>query len=247
MDKQVMKIPEVATYLGFSQRKLYQLVREDKIPVARIGGQYRFLKEEIDAWLRDPKPLSRSNATDSISKIKSIQDINKRRLYLVGLLTKELEGGKARPIVVGGCALEFYTTGGYSTGDVDVIFPHTELLDSVLSKWGFRKEGRHWISSDLDMYIKSPASSLGGGDPARITRVRIEEVDAYVIGVEDLIIDRLNAAVHSQSEDDRYWAKELIYIHGPMIDMDYLRKRASADNVEDEVDKILKEIPHANA
>ena len=40
------------------------------------------------------------------------------------------------------------------------------------------------------MYIESPGSVLKGADPSRVTRVRIEDVDVYLIGIEDLIIDR---------------------------------------------------------
>lgn len=247
MNKQIMSIAEVSRYLGFSQRKVYQLVKDEKIPVSKIGGQYRFIKDEIDSWLRNSKPVAeKSNNIALINRIKSIQDINKRRLYLIGLLTKKLEPEKVRPIIVGGCALEFYTTGGYNTADIDIICPSSELLDSILSKWGFKKEGRHWINSGLDMYIESPGSVLKGADPSKVTRVRIEDVDVYLIGIEDLIINRLNATVHWHSSDDRYWVKELIYIHRNRIDMDYLRKRAGEEKTAQEFDNILKEIPHEN-
>lgn len=188
-----------------------------------------------------------SNIKDLTNKLRNIQDINKRRLYLVGLLTKEIKTKKNKPVIVGGCALEFYTTGGYSTGDIDIIFPDNKLLDKVLRKWGFIKEGRHWINDELDMYIESPGSVLKGDDPSKVTKIRVENVDAYVIGVEDLIIDRLNATVHWHSSDDRYWAKELIYIHRDMLDMDYIRKRALEEGTADELENILKEISHENA
>ena len=187
------------------------------------------------------------NAKDLANKVGNIQDINKRRLYLIGLLTEELEAEKGKPIIVGGCALEFYTTGGYTTGDIDIIFPDNKLLDKVLCKWGFIKEGRHWINDELDMYIESPGSALKGDDPSKITKVRVGNVDAYIIGVEDLIVDRLNATVHWHSSDDRYWAKELIYIHRDMLDMDYIKKRVLEEGPADEFEHVLKEIPYENA
>ncbi|MFH0887245.1 MAG: helix-turn-helix domain-containing protein, partial [bacterium] len=52
MPKEIMDLKEVAKYLSFSQKKLYNLVKERSIPFARIGGQYRFVKEEIDSWLK---------------------------------------------------------------------------------------------------------------------------------------------------------------------------------------------------
>ena len=243
MNKEIMNIAEVSEYLGFSQRKIYQLIKDGKIPVSKIGGQYRFMKDEIDSWLRSSNPAaSKSNNIDLINKIKNIQNVNKRRLYFIGILTRELEPENIRPVVVGGCALEFYTTGGYSTADIDIICPDNELLDSILSKWGFKKQGRHWISEELDMYIESPGSSLQGDDYSKITKVRVEDVEVYLVGIEDLIVDRLNAAVHWKSSDDRYWSKELIYIHKNKVDMTYLKKRAVEEKTGNELDNILKEI-----
>jgi excisionase family DNA binding protein len=51
--KEVMDIRGVAAYLGLGKSKIYGLIRERKIPASRIGRQYRFSKELIDAWLRD--------------------------------------------------------------------------------------------------------------------------------------------------------------------------------------------------
>ncbi|MBN1823948.1 MAG: helix-turn-helix domain-containing protein [Endomicrobiales bacterium] len=51
--KQVMDIRELAEYLGIGKSKIYSLIRHKKIPASRIGRQYRFSKEVIDAWLKE--------------------------------------------------------------------------------------------------------------------------------------------------------------------------------------------------
>ncbi|MBK8870138.1 MAG: helix-turn-helix domain-containing protein [Elusimicrobia bacterium] len=51
--KEVMDIRGVAAYLGLGKSKIYGLIRDRKIPASRIGRQYRFSKDVIDAWLRD--------------------------------------------------------------------------------------------------------------------------------------------------------------------------------------------------
>lgn len=51
--KAIMNIEETAEYLGFSTKKIYRLVEENKIPASRIGRQYRFMKDIIDTWLRE--------------------------------------------------------------------------------------------------------------------------------------------------------------------------------------------------
>lgn len=53
MSQSVMKVEEVAKYLGFSVKKIYRLAETNRIPASRIGRQYRFVKAVIDDWLRD--------------------------------------------------------------------------------------------------------------------------------------------------------------------------------------------------
>ncbi len=54
-----------------------------------------------------------------------------------------------------------------------------------------------------------------------------------IVGVEDLIVDRLAAAKLWKSERDMEQAKILIAAHRRQIDAEYLRRRAREENVED--------------
>jgi excisionase family DNA binding protein len=49
----VMDIKTLAQYLGMGRSKIYGLIRLKKIPASRIGRQYRFSKDMIDAWLKE--------------------------------------------------------------------------------------------------------------------------------------------------------------------------------------------------
>ena len=51
--KEVMDIQDLSEYLGIGKSKIYNLIRQKKIPASRIGRQYRFSKNVIDAWLRE--------------------------------------------------------------------------------------------------------------------------------------------------------------------------------------------------
>jgi excisionase family DNA binding protein len=42
---------EVATYLKINEKKVYQLIKEGKIPCSRIGGKWLFPKKLIDEWI----------------------------------------------------------------------------------------------------------------------------------------------------------------------------------------------------
>jgi excisionase family DNA binding protein len=51
-----MRVADLAVYLQVAPLTLYRLLPTSDIPHARIGGQYRFLRRAIDAWLGAPVP-----------------------------------------------------------------------------------------------------------------------------------------------------------------------------------------------
>ena len=52
MSREVMTVQEVADYLDLGIAKVYQLIERKQIPASKIGKQYRFLKDAINAWLQ---------------------------------------------------------------------------------------------------------------------------------------------------------------------------------------------------
>lgn len=51
--KEVMNVREVADYLGYSERTVYKLIKEEGLPAINIRGQFRFKKDIVDMWLKD--------------------------------------------------------------------------------------------------------------------------------------------------------------------------------------------------
>ncbi len=47
----IMTIDEVALYLKLHIKTTYRLVKNGKIPGFKIGGSWRFNKNEIDDWI----------------------------------------------------------------------------------------------------------------------------------------------------------------------------------------------------
>ncbi|HBL17342.1 MAG TPA: hypothetical protein DD417_11525 [Elusimicrobia bacterium] len=50
---EVMDIKTLAQYLSMGRSKIYNLIRQKKIPASRIGRQYRFAKGLVDQWLKE--------------------------------------------------------------------------------------------------------------------------------------------------------------------------------------------------
>jgi predicted nucleotidyltransferase len=163
-----------------------------------------------------------------------------RRVLLAAIIAERLKETGVMPVIVGGAAVEFYTAGGYSTVDIDIVAEPTETFAKVMTDLGFTKAGRFWSRPGLDEAVESPTGPLAG-DAQRVTRVEIGELSAYVIGVEDLIVDRLNAYVHWRSEEDGRWTRRLIAACRNDLDLGYLRKRADEEQTAEALSRLLSE------
>jgi len=51
----ILTIKEVAKYLKVTERTLYRLAQEGKIPAFKVGGSWRFKHLDIDAWIEGQK------------------------------------------------------------------------------------------------------------------------------------------------------------------------------------------------
>jgi hypothetical protein len=163
-------------------------------------------------------------------RIARIRNPLERKLYFCAVLTRSLRG--TRPIIVGGTAVEFYTAGGYSTRDIDLVCSDREAVVGRLRDYGFEQFGRHFYDEELDLSIEIPGTELAG-DESRVRKVIVEPkvgLAAYVIGVEDIIVDRLNAYVYWKSGDDGLWAREMMVLHRDEIDWEYLERRSREES-----------------
>jgi hypothetical protein len=159
--------------------------------------------------------------------IKATESPLKRQLLLVALLGRLLETeGKNAPVVIGGCALSYYSREVYFTSDIDLAYADREALDAALKKLHFEKQGRYWVNEDLKMAIEAPASVLAGEDsPIEIVEVG-EGLQCRILGLEDLLIDRLNACKHWKSEIDCEMVELLMNRYSGELDWSYLEKQA---------------------
>ena len=165
----------------------------------------------------------------------------KKQLLMVAFVTRLLEKmGKPAPIVIGGCALSYYSREVYFTADIDLAYADREALDRVLKSIGFRKEGRYWVHEGLKLAVEAPASTLAGEEaPVEIVELG-EGLRCTIIGIEDLIIDRLNACKHWKSETDCEMAELLVSRYVADLDWSYLERKASLP--ENDSLKELKEM-----
>lgn len=117
-------------------------------------------------------------------------------MLALATLSERLRNDGIEPILVGGGALEFYTEGGNATKDMDLALPACAEVDAAFADLGFEKHGRYWLNNKLDLLFEAPAPAGPPGETAPRTVVQIDDLIVTIIGIEDLLMDRLRAWVH---------------------------------------------------
>jgi hypothetical protein len=173
------------------------------------------------------------DTNEIIEKIRLTESPLKRQLLMVALITNLLEQkGKGVPIVIGGCALAYYSREVYFTADIDLAYTDREALDAVLKDVGFKKQGRYWVNQELKIAIEVPASVLVGED-SPVEVVEFENgLQCSIIGIEDLIIDRLCACKYWKSEIDCEMVELFMKRYRSDLDWSYLEKKAVLPEIE---------------
>lgn len=168
-------------------------------------------------------------AKEQLQELQSATQFEKM-LKVTAILTSLLEEKNLHPIIVGGLAVEIYTRSDYTTADIDLIISDREAVNDILLELGFVKEGRHWYHEGLLVSIEIPSDILEDADDEKVIELYLEDgYKVFVIGIEDIILDRLRACVHWKSSSDCEWGKRLLLLHFDRLDINYMVKRAKVD------------------
>ncbi|MGD9665975.1 MAG: hypothetical protein AB7U31_00805 [Synergistaceae bacterium] len=172
-------------------------------------------------------------------KNKRLSDIEKKIFFLVWLNEKlKAAGSRALPVLVGGSAVQLYTGGNYMSVDMDIYLDDIVPAASILEKYGFVKTGRHYFCAEYDLV----AEFVSGHVPEKISEIEYGEDVILVSSLEEMIIDRLNAAKWRNIPKDLEWARVMMSTgDGTGLDMDYLRRRAAEEDIEDYLEMAFQE------
>ncbi|QFT56309.1 helix-turn-helix domain-containing protein [Microbulbifer sp. THAF38] len=58
MNDQILTLKEVAAYLKLAEKTAYKLAAAGKLPGFKVGGSWRFKREDIDQWIEEQKNAS---------------------------------------------------------------------------------------------------------------------------------------------------------------------------------------------
>lgn len=136
-------------------------------------------------------------------------------------------------MLVGGAAVELYSSSAVNTGDFDIVTPRQQWFEEILQRQGFVKPAgpgmatRGWIHPDLKLGFEIVSSSLldGLADRERILFLDFgTEGRAAIISVEDIIADRMGQFASGAAPEMREQARSLLVLHSD-LDRAYLDRR----------------------
>ncbi|MFW3615533.1 helix-turn-helix domain-containing protein [Billgrantia antri] len=58
--KQALTVHQVAEILSVNERTVYRMVSKGELPGFRVAGSWRFLREDLEAWIAQQKAAARS-------------------------------------------------------------------------------------------------------------------------------------------------------------------------------------------
>lgn len=140
------------------------------------------------------------------------------------------------PVLVGGSAVELYTGGAYTTGDLDFVGHISQNARKSLTEAGFIRHGKNWIHEKAKVFLEFPSSSLGEGERKAI--LNLDHFQVQIISPEDLLVDRLAAWKHWESPVDGVNSFLLYRAQNKFFDEDHLERRTTTEDVQDALEAV---------
>ncbi len=147
---EMMNTREVAQYLHIRERKVYDLVRQGRIPSTRVTGKWLFPKELIDRWVIDsaavgeaavrserPPPPTVAGSHDPLLEW-ALREADCRLALLAGGSLDGLQRLAAGEAMVCGCHVYDPDSGDYN---VPAVKTALTWQDVVVLEWGWREQG----------------------------------------------------------------------------------------------------------
>ncbi len=161
------------------------------------------------------------------------------RIETFGALLAKASGIGSKLLIAGGSAITIYTSGRYTSDDIDIVGQKARLVP-VLERWGFQPEEApseprvYWNREDLGLFVdivnRSPSSGSGrSGVPRRIVT---PYGAVHASAIEDVIVRRLVFWSRQGTPGLMDQAVVVFRSHQDDIDLDYLEGEVRFEGVE---------------
>ena len=168
-----------------------------------------------------------------IDTATATKDKLERQIYVAAVISSAFEKKGIQTVLVGGAVVEYYTAGGYTTADIDMILPPLEKqeIETVMKELGFERfeDYRHWLHPDIPVPVEFPPGPLQVGHLLiqEVNEIEVEKIKLKILKVEDILLDRLIMAQEWKDLQAQIQAEMLMYAHYTEIDWPYVHQKSS--------------------
>lgn len=186
--------------------------------------------------------------TQHDKELKKISELSPtmQPIVLAAYLSRLFEKEDVLLTVVGGAAVQFYTQAAYLTGDLDAILEGDtkEIIEHVMADLNFKRTTnyRHFENQNFPFTLEFPPSPVEVGSRAlsKMSLIGTDYGQARVIRIEDIIMDRIIAAVEWKDPPSLDQAKLMWSKNKKDIDQDYLTDFAKKEGYLQTLREVMK-------
>jgi hypothetical protein len=146
--------------------------------------------------------VSISRARELLNAAETETNRLRRHLIAAAALSEVMA---QRPIVVGGVAELYWSRAEYYPTDLDLCVTVTGADKAALEQLHFETDGRYWFRRESPLSFEFPEGAIDGDE----SRVRVDHVEGspvYIIGVDDLYLDRLRQSTAERAGGQRFYS-----------------------------------------
>lgn len=176
------------------------------------------------------------------------KDKLERQIYVAAVISSAFEKKGIQTVLVGGAVVEYYTAGGYTTADIDMILPplDKEEIEAVMTELGFERfeDYRHWLHPDVPVPVEFPPGPLQVGHLLiqEVNEIEAGKIKLKILKVEDILLDRLIMAQEWKDLQAQIQAEMLMYAHYTEIDWAYVHQKSSQLGILKRFQKIQRTV-----
>ena len=183
-----------------------------------------------------------------LAGISPQQDKGEKQIFMAAVVAAAFSERGIPAVLVGGAVVEYYTAGGYSTGDIDMILPPLERqeIETVMTGLGLERfeDYRHWYHPQVGIPVEFPPG------PLQVGHLIIQEANEIIVNgmrlkilkVEDILLDRLIMAQEWKDPEAEVQAEMLMYAHYSGIDWSYVHQRTAQLGIRDLFQQVQKRV-----
>ncbi len=171
-----------------------------------------------------------------------------RQLYVAAAISGSFEEEGIYAVLVGGTVVEYYTAGGYTAADIDMVLPPLEKkeIERVMQELGFERfeDYRHWLHPKIPVPVEFPPGPLQIGHlPIQeVNEIEIGKIKLKILRVEDILLDRLVMAQEWKDLQAQAQSEMLMDAHYVEMDWPYVHQKASQLGILKLLQKVQKRV-----